>query len=154
MIIEVNGTITISNKAKTIFDYISNLENDRFWRKEINYTLLDSKPGINTKAIENSFLSRKAPNHLVKLICSDYIQNRQIVYQTFTGAKYFLKSERKIELLSENETKVHYTIKFDKSIVKQGLGFDMPKFIVQMAAKNDMKKYLATLKTILETSRD
>jgi hypothetical protein len=53
------GQIDILSQDKVVFNYISNLENDRFWRKEINSTTMTSKPQVGVLAIEDSFLQRK-----------------------------------------------------------------------------------------------
>jgi hypothetical protein len=150
MMIKVIATITISTDLKTVFDYISNLENDKFWRKEINDTTMATKPQLNARATESSYLSKRAPNNILQLICTDYLENKQIVYQTIPDSKFYLKSDRQVEAISQNETRVIYNIEFDKSIVKHGLGFNLPSLIINVVAKADMKKYLKRLKNVLE----
>lgn len=54
------------------------------------------------------------------------------------------------EPVAANESRVTYSIEFDKSIVKHGLGFGLPTFMISMVARTDMKKYLQKLKGILE----
>jgi hypothetical protein len=55
MNIQVTGSVIILTNHQTVFDYISNLENDSFWRKEINATIMTSKPQIDALAIENAY---------------------------------------------------------------------------------------------------
>ncbi len=150
MNIKATGSISILKDIKTVFDFISNLEKDKLWRKEINNTTMTSKPQINAQAEENSFLSKRKPNHILNLICTQYIENNQVVYQTLPDSNFFLKSSRQAEYISQYETRVIYTIEFDKDIVKQAFGFSLPVFIINMAAKSDMKKYLAELKSVME----
>ena len=150
MNILVTGFISISADHRTVFDYISNLSNDKFWRKEINSTTMNSKPQINALAAENSYLSKRVPDNMLLLVCSEFVENKKVVYQTLPDSKFFLKSLRMVESVSENETKVTYTIAFDQRIVIHGLGFSLPTLLVQLVAKHDMKKYLAALKTLLE----
>jgi len=150
-IIFTSDTINISTDYKTVFEYISNLENDRFWRKEINSTTMSSKPQTGVMATENSFLSKRVPNNVLILKCIELLENKHIVYQTLSDSKFYLKSVRKVESISENESKVTYTIEFDNSIVKHGLGIGLPKFIIDMVTKSDMKKYLKKLKAVLES---
>jgi hypothetical protein len=152
MNIQVTGTVIILTNYQTVFDYISNLENDPFWRKEINATMMTSKPQIDALAIENSYLSVRTPNNILKFICTEFTENKQIVYQTLPDSKFFLKSDRTVEPISQKETKVIYTITFDKAIVKHGLGFTLPTFMVDWVAKHDMKKYLTKLKSVLENA--
>ena len=150
MNIDITDMITIYKDSKTVFDYISNLENDKFWRKEINSTTMSTKPQLNALAVESSFLSKRVPGNILNLICTEFSENKKIVYQTLPDSKFFIKSIREVEAISQNESRVIYSITFDKSIAKHGLGFSLPSFIIKWAANNDMKKYLAKLKTILE----
>jgi hypothetical protein len=150
MIIKATGTITILANSKTVFEYLSNLENDKFWRKEINATSMKTKPQIHALATEDAFLSKRRPNNILNLICTQYSEHERVVYQTMSDSKFFLKSDRQVEPISPNETTVIYSIEFDKSIVKHGLGFTLPTFIVNFVTKRDMKKYLSQLKTVIE----
>jgi hypothetical protein len=45
---------------------------------------------------------------------------------------------------------VTYRLQFDPAVVKHGLGFGLPRFMVHFYTKSTMKKYLAALKGILE----
>jgi hypothetical protein len=150
MNIKIEDSIIISRDINAVFDFISNLENDRYWRKEINSTMMKGKPQVNTEATEDSFLSKRKPNHLSNLICKVYQENIQIVYETIPGSNYFLRSNRQVAPVLQNQTKLTYTVEFDKNIVKYGTGFALPEFIIHFVARRDMKKYLARLKQVLE----
>jgi hypothetical protein len=150
MMIKAKGTTHILADSKTVFAYISNLKNDKFWRKEINKTTMTTSPCLNAQAIEDSYLSKRTPSNILHLICIEFVENQRIVYQTLPDSKFFLKSTREIEQISKNETRVFYSIEFDKSIVRHGLGFTLPTFIVGIVANRDLKKYLNKLKAILK----
>jgi hypothetical protein len=150
MAIKANGTILISADPETVFAYIANLENDKFWRKEINSTTMTSKAQINALAVEDSYLSKRTPSNIQNLVCIEFLENKRVVYQTIPGSRFFLKSSREVEAISTNETKMTYAIEFDKSIVKHGLGFSLPTFLIAFVANRDMKKYLRTLRSIME----
>jgi mRNA-degrading endonuclease HigB of HigAB toxin-antitoxin module len=113
---------------------------------------MTAKPQINVKATESSYLSKRTPSHILDLICTTYMENKQIVYQTLPASKFFSESNRQVEAVSPNETRVLYHITFDKKIVKQGLGFNLPTFIIYLVAKTDMKKYLTKLKSVIEAN--
>ncbi|WP_207492376.1 hypothetical protein [Aridibaculum aurantiacum] len=151
MNINIEGAITINAERSIVFDYISNLENDKYWRKEINWTAMTAKPALGALAEESSFLSKRAPNNILKLHCIEFLGNKKVVYQTVPGSTFYLKSSRLVEAISASECKVIYSLSFDNGIIKHALGFSLPMFVSRMVAKNDMKKYLATLKSILET---
>lgn len=146
MVIKITDSTNINKPIEEVFNFISNLENDKIWRKEINHTSMNSKPQLNARATENSFLSKRVPNHILELQCIAFEENKKIVYETVFGSKFYLKSTREVESVSANETKFTYTLEFDTSVVKHGLGFSLPTFLVKMVAKGDMKKYLLELR--------
>src|SRR6476620_555733 len=94
-IIQEEMSITINKDIETVFSFISDLRNDKFWRKEINSTTTDGDPKLNIVAIEDSRLSKKMLNYIAKLECVEYAPNKSITYQTLPN-HYFLKSSRKV----------------------------------------------------------
>jgi len=99
---------------------------------------------------EYSYLSKKAPNNLVEIQCVQFDKNKIAVFETLQNAPFYLRSERKLNVISDNRTKIMYSLAFDPEIVKFALGFALPRFIVSVKANSDMKKYLKQLKTKLE----
>ena len=152
MHITATDSITIYKSSQTVFNFIADLQNDKQWRKEINGTTMQGTPQLGARDEEDSFLSKRTPSHVLQLVCTAFTQNQQVVYETVPQSKFYLKSIRQVEAVSLNETKVTYTITFDKGIVKQGLGFNLPTFIVNLVAGTDLKKYLAKLKQVLEAN--
>ncbi|MBC5992381.1 SRPBCC family protein [Pontibacter cellulosilyticus] len=149
--IDVTHSIVVHQNIEQVFDYLSDLRHDKEWREEINTTTVaDTIPGLNTIAVEDSFLSKRVPNYIKKLQCTEYVKNASVVYQTFPDNDFFLRSSRKVELLSANETRIIYQLEFHKAIVKFGLGFNLPAFIVALVTRTAMKKYMNKLKNILE----
>jgi len=112
---------------------------------------MTSKPQIGALAIEDSFLSKKTPSNVLKLKCVEFIQDQKIVYETLPDAQFYLLSVRQVETISENKCRVTYNIEFDKNIVKHGLSFGLPKVIIDIVVKRDIKKYLKMLRTVVET---
>jgi hypothetical protein len=150
MLIKISGSIVISKDIKAVFNFISNLENDKLWRREVNNTTVTGPPQINAEATESSYLSKRLPSHINQLFCSEYIVDKLIVYQTVSNDKFYLKTNRQVENISQRETRFIYQIEFDKAIVKHALGFNLPSILVRLAARGDMNKYLKKLKTIIE----
>lgn len=151
MNINITQSIQISADSKKVFTYFSNPAKDKFWRKEINNTTINSEPKLGAIAREDSFLSKKVPNHILELECVEFSNNKEIVYQTVPGSRFFLRSRRRVEEASGGNTIVTYQIEFSKDIVKHGIGFSLPTFLINMVTNKDMKKYLHELKRILET---
>ena len=152
-LIHSHGEIIIHSDLRNVFEYFSNPENDKSWRKEINGALMNSKPQKGAVFTEDSRLSKKVTSNILKFVCIEFIEYRKAVYETIPGSDFYQKSTREIENVSENTCKVLYTISFDKNIVKHGLGFNLPTFLINAVVKRDMTKYLSELKRILEQSR-
>lgn len=149
-IISANSEILIRNNYKQVFNFLANLENDIHWRKEINSSKMNSEPQIGALVTEDSFLSKKVPNHILNLQCIEYTKDNKVIYQTVKESEFYLKSTRIVEEISPNHSKVFYQIDFDKNIVKHGTGINFPNFIIDWVVNNDMKKYLNKLKMVLE----
>ena len=152
MQIKVQGKISINKSASVVFAFIADLENDKLWRKEINDTKMDGPAQLGVRARESSFLSNRVPANILELKCSHFILNESITYNTLPSSPFYLQSIRIVEAINDSQTKFIYEISFDKSIVKYGLGFNLPSFLIYLVAQKDMKKYLFKLKEILENS--
>lgn len=150
-LIDITSSIIISKNHKLVFDYFSNFKNDSLWRQEVNDTKINTETiGVNTLITQDSFLSKKVPNHISILKCTDFQPHKKIVCGTTDKNDYWLKTTRQTESLSDDSTKVIYRIEFDSDVVKHGLGFSLPKIIVSFYTKLTMKKYLAVLKKNVE----
>lgn len=148
--VQVKGSIILKAKIDKTYHFLSNLENDRLWRKEINITTMNGPVALGVRAIESTYFSRRNPEHILQLECTHIEPNKEIRYTTVTESAYFLQSIRKVKSLSETHTQFDYEVSFDKSLVKAGIGFSLPRFIIQLGAERDMKNYLKKLKKVLE----
>lgn len=151
--ITVSGIILIRKNTAEAFDYFANPENDVHWRTEINQSKLlgPLQPGVMVE--EYSFLSKKASNNLITFQCIELRKDQIALFETPKNSKFYLRSERKVRVIGENETEIQYHLTFDLEIVKYALGFSLPKWLIQWKAKSDMKKYLRKLKSILEENQ-
>jgi hypothetical protein len=149
--IDITGTIVISKNHKEVFEYFSNFTNDTFWRKEINETKVNTgRIELNSIISQDSFLSKRIPHHIAIYKCKELLSNKSIIIETTNENSFWQNNSRQITELSENTTEVIYRIQFDFDIVKYGLGFGLPKSLVNFYTKITMNKYLSKLKTILE----
>jgi hypothetical protein len=135
--------------SQLAFAYLSNLENDYLWRREINHTTLLGPPGLGVEAHEYSNLSKRMNNHLLVLICVEWSESEKVVFETKPDSPFYLKSIRRIEAIANNQSRFHYTIEFDNNLVKHALGFALPRFLIRFGASQDMKKYLNKLKEVV-----
>lgn len=149
--IKTTGTILVSQKAESVFDFFANPSNDNLWRTEINKSTVNGALQVGVTISEYSYLSKKAPDNLVELKCVQYAKDKFAIFETFDNAPFDLRSERHVKAISDNKTEIVYSLTFDIEIVKYALGFALPKFIVSFKANSDMKKYLRQLKAKLET---
>ncbi len=150
MHIHTQGQITIHKNITTVFAYIANLENDAQWRKEVNETKMNGPAQLGAIAKESSFLSKRVPANMLELVCTEFNLNGSITYTTLPSSPFYLQSIRKVVAIDEQSCTFIYEIHFDKNIVKHGLGFGLPIFLIGMVAHKDMKKYLAKLKAVME----
>jgi hypothetical protein len=148
--INSSGTILVNQSSETVFNFFANPSNDPLWRTEINASTLKGTLEVGAQVSEYSNLSKKAPNHLIELKCMQFDVNKAAIFETPSGAPFFLRSERLVKAISGNTTEVTYIVEFDLGLVKYALGFSLPAFIVSFKANSDLKKYLRQLRTILE----
>ncbi len=150
-LITISGKILVTKNAETTFDFFANPCNDHLWRTEINKSSLDGTLQSGVMVAEYSYLSKKVPNNLLEIKCVHFDRNSVAVFETSGNAKFYLKSQRIVNVVSDDITELVYKLDFDKSIVKFAAGFNLPDFIVSIKANRDMKKYLRQLKKQLES---
>ena len=150
-LISVSGTITVQKNLTDTFRYLSDLRLDKNWRTEINETHL-SEPELKPGAIatEDSFLSKRVPNYKAALKCTELLPDKAVIYESLPENPYWLKSSRQVEALSGNATRITYQLAFDIGVVKHGLGFQLPAFLLKYYTTLTLNKYLRNLKQILE----
>lgn len=142
------GIAQLSCETDALFNYVADLGNDKNWRSEIVRTDTNGRPALNSVVIEHTFLSKQLPDHINTLICRQFIDNQRIVYETEPTAAFYLKSDRKVEPIGSG-ARFTYVVTFDTGIVKQALGFSLPKWLIAWKTKTDMKKYLSKLAKVL-----
>ncbi len=150
-IIDITGTIEVDKDYITVFNYISNYANDKFWRKPINETVIKKNPiEMGSLITENIFLSRKIPSYISNYNCVEYIPNKSVEIETVPEDKFWSKNTRDVEAINGSSCRITYRYQVDTGIVKHGLGFSLPTFLVYMYTNIEMKMYLKALKKILE----
>ena len=149
--IDVTATIEIAESTPKVFDFLANYTNDPRWRAEIKDVQL-STPAIKEKTVitEVSFLSKKVPKHVSVLQCVTLQPGRLVTSETTADSPFWSRNTRSVEPLAGDRTQVTYRLQFDPAVVKHGLGFGLPRFVVHLYTKATMKKYLAALKILLE----
>jgi hypothetical protein len=149
--IDVMATIEVASDAQTVFNFLANYTNDPRWRAEIQDVQLSTPSvGEKTQITEISFLSKKVPRHVSLLQCVALQPGRAITSEATAASPFWSRNVREVEPLPGGRTRVTYRIEFDPAVVKHGLGFALPRFVVHFYTKTTMKKYLAVLKGILE----
>ena len=149
--IDITATIQINARPQTVFNYLADYANDPQWRAEIRDVQLSTRT-VREKTLitETSFLSKKVPRHVSTLQCVVLVPGQSVTSETTAASPYWSRNTRTAEPLPGGRTRVTYRLAFDPRVVKHGLGFGLPRFIVRFYTKATMKKYLAVLKGILE----
>lgn len=148
--IRSTGSILIQRKVEEVFRFFADPTNDPQWRTEVTRTTRTGEPGAGTTVQEHSYLSKKAPDVVVELRCVQYEENERAIFETPDGAPSHRRSERRVSARPDGTTEVVYTLAFDTAIVKEALGFALPRYIVALKAGHDLKRYLRRLKAVLE----
>jgi hypothetical protein len=150
--VTVESSVVIERDAISVFNYVADLRLDKHWRKEINETILVSPAlGLGNRVVESSFLSRRVPDNKLTLTCTEYNAGRKVVYQSVPEGAFSLMNSRSVREEPPGNTRLTYLIVFDAAIVKFGLGFGLPLFLVKFYTRKTMDSYLAKLKSILES---
>lgn len=150
-LIQETRSILITCPPGKVFNYITDLGNDSAWRAEINAsTLLSNHLGLNCMVEEDAFLSRRVPSHINRLICTQFIKDKRVAYETVRGDLFFLHNCREVKEISPQQTLVSYHLRFNPEIVRYALGFNLPGVIIRCVTHLSMRKYLKKLKQLLE----
>lgn len=155
MTIDIKNSILIKRDAKTIFEYVSNYENDKYWRKIIHETKADNLPlKIGTRLAEHSFLSRKYPTYTTVFKCVDFQPQNKVSCESTAENLFWTKNTRSVEVIDATSCKFNYHFMLDVAIVKYALGFSLPYFMIKISTQIEMKSYLKELKKVLENKVD
>lgn len=148
----INQEIRITIKAdyRDVFNYVSDLANDKYWRDEVLLTRLEGKKGVGNLATETSVLSTRVPFYVQQLCCTSFVEDHEITYRTFLSNIRYLQTSRKVVELAHQLTEFSYHLLFSPALVEYGLGFRLPNFIINIITKYTMRKYLKRLKKQLE----
>jgi len=143
--------VQIKAHSSAVFAYVSSFANDVFWRAEVKQSVVSEEiPGIGSIITQVSFLSKQVPEYITVFMCTSFIPSESIVCETTEGSRFWSKSIRLVTPLGGGQSKFTYQLEFDAAIVKHGLGFSLPAFIVSFYTRHTMKLYLRKLKCILE----
>ncbi|WP_256006740.1 SRPBCC family protein [Pedobacter deserti] len=140
----------IGSDCRSAFEFIADLRNDWRWRTEVRTTVLDGEVRLGAVAVEASYLSKKMPAYLRKLVCSSYTPGQTVAYQTEPANLHYLKTTRWAVSHGPNLSQLTYRLEFDPSIVRFSLGYPVPRLIIHYVTRRAMKAYLRNLKRILE----
>ncbi len=149
-ILSLQACISINKNITHVFSFFANPSNDKRWRSEINESTLNGSLQKGVEVAEYSNLSKKAPNNLIELVCTEFQVNKLAIFETKPNAPFYLKSERSSTRVSDQVTEVWYTLEFDTNIVKHAIGFGLPRFLIKWKANSDLHKYLKKLKSYVE----
>lgn len=150
-VIDLTQSVVINCDHRKVFDFISDYRNDVHWRDEVKETALSTeKMKQGTIITQTSYLSGKMPRYTSEAGCTVYESPEIIITETTPACSYWTKSTRQVQPASDTSATFTYRLQFDLGIVKHGLGFSLPSFLVNFYTSVTMKKYLKQLKKTLE----
>ena len=149
--INITQSILINCSKDKVFDYVSNYGKDKYWRKIIHETQVETSPiKVGALLTESSFLSKKYPNYITRFKCVSLEANQSVTCETTTDNLFWSKNTRSVEAFDKEQCKFTYHFELDSSIVKYAFGFSLPAFLIQFTTQLEMKSYLKALKKLLE----
>ena len=105
-ILSIQACITINKNITPVFSFYANPSNDKLWRTEINESILNGNLQKGVEVTEYSMLSKKASNNLMELVCTEYQENKLVIFETKPNAPFYLKSERRVILANPSRQRV------------------------------------------------
>ncbi len=139
----------IKASAEKIFDYITDGNNDSYWRTEVDRMDVQGAIQVGTILVEYSsfyrFLHTVTPT-VIKALERPY----KIILETPSTHSTWLQSVRTVRSSINGGSTVTYELAFTLDSMKQIMPFVPPAELVTMWYRPRIKKYLKNLKTILE----
>jgi hypothetical protein len=148
-----SGAIDINKPVNVVFSYLADMANDQHWREEVKKTTVAGIPGIGCSVAQETELSKGKPLYLAQYWCVSFRPGEEAIYETTTDSADWQRSTRKCSAINASATRVHYTVAFERNIIKKGIPFVPPSFLVSLFLKATMKKYLRNLKKQLENTQ-
>lgn len=144
-------SIHISASQERIFDYISDLKNDPTWRPEVESMTIEGETMVGIIATElitvYKFFHFVTPVQILEL-------NRPHTFVAETPATHptWVKVIRTLKQIDTDRVEFTVNLSFSLDNMKQITPIIPPKGIIRMWYAPRMKRYLKTLKKIMESS--
>ncbi|RAK70235.1 SRPBCC family protein [Hymenobacter edaphi] len=150
-VIEVERRVTIAAPLAAVFALAADLRHDTRWRREIHRTLLDAPaPGPGVVATEDAFLSPACPHALTRLAYVAYEPDHFVRCTALAGETAWQDVERRFCPAGPAHTEFTYTLRFELAVVRRGLRFAPPRWLLRGYTGWMMGRYLRRLQRLLE----
>lgn len=144
-------SIGISTSQERIFDYISDLKNDPTWRPEVESMTMEGETKVGIIATElitvYKFFHFVTPVQILQLD-----RPHTFVAETPSTHPTWVKVIRTLKQIDNNVVEFTVNLSFSLDNMKQITPIIPPKGIIRMWYAPRMKRYLKTLKRIMESS--
>jgi hypothetical protein len=124
--------------------------NDEYWRTEAVNTFITNREGVIPIIYQKTSLKKNKRLYEAKYYCKAYKVDSMVAYETTKNCLDWQLSIRSCSRISDTATLVHYTIQFEKNIVRKGTNVVPPNFLIVIFLKCKMRKYLNNLKQQVE----
>ncbi len=144
-------SIQISASQESIFDYISDLKNDPAWRPEVESMTMEGETKVRSIATElitvYKFFHFVTPVQIIELD-----RPHTFVAETPSTHPTWVKVMRTLQQLDNNTIVFTVNLSFSLDNMKQITPIIPPKAIIRLWYAPRMKRYLKTLKKIMEST--
>jgi hypothetical protein len=150
--ISLTETISINTLPESIFDYISNVNNDPLWRPEVEKMEIKGETKLGAVIIEYIRIYR-----FFRIITPTEVKvfdrPHTFVVETPTAHPSWVQCVRSVKSIDEKSSEFSVKLSFSLNNIKQISPIVPPGSIVRMWYKPRMKRYMRNIKKILESAK-
>jgi hypothetical protein len=149
-VIEVTRRLVLGVPSDAAFALAADLRHDARWRREVHQTTLDTPaPGVGSVATEDAYRSARCPHELTRLAYVAYEPGRYVRCTAVAANPTWTDLERTFRPLDPARTELTYTLRFERAVVQQALGFAPPLWFLRWYTGWMMTRYLRRLQRLL-----
>ncbi len=148
---ELTTKILIKRNPEAVFDYISECENDVYWRRGVISMVQSTKGYTDLTTIQDESISLFGKTFKVKAIITRYVHNSGYAFRVFKGIPG-LTGCRKVQS-SGDDTIFTYSINVESNIFV-ALLIQPLKLIFKHRFQNDLKRLKFILEKVPERSEE
>lgn len=144
-------SIEIKASPEKIFDYISDLKNDEQWRPEVTRMDVKGEKKVGTLVIEYITVYRFL-HFVTPTLIKELNRPHRFIAETPENHPTWVQCIRTMEPLNNGNTLFSVKLSFSLNNFKQAIPIAPPGFLVTLWYNPRIKRYLKTLKRLMEAT--